>query len=429
MLEDRTLGQLASLATPLPPVSNDQIFTAQQWQTLISICEVFIPDLSTASSHNIEYAASHRQITAILPPNSPSDLAITYLAETVADNAAFQENIRRRFAAYIPASQRKGLAFLLSALDTRIGCLGMTGSTVSLHAQTLPTRSRIVLNWATAYLAPLRALYQAGESLTKATWLAQSDTLHRVLGFPEVPEHIIRETGFGFSFLDFNDPKILKEGDEGQDEDQTIHLEADVVIVGSGCGAGVVAEHLATTLHDLQPRPRILVVEKGYHFPSSHFPMSMSAVGVNLFESGGAVLSDDSSIGILAGSTWGGGGTVNWSASLQPTHIVREEWAIKHGLPFFQSQTFQDCLDEVCQKMGVCSVNDHEGLSKIQHNFANKTLLEGARRLGLAAEVVPQNTAGKVHNCGRCSMGCASATKQGPANYWLPRAAEHSTLR
>ena len=37
---------------------------------------------------------------------------------------------------------------------------------------------------------------------------------------------------------------------------------------------------------------------------------------------------------------------------------------------------------------------------------------------------VPQNTGGNEHYCGRCSLGCAAAEKQGPIISWLPDAAK-----
>ena len=137
--------------------------------------------------------------------------------------------------------------------------------------------------------------------------------------------------------------------------------------------------------------------------------------GVHLLENGGVIMSDSGSIAVLAGSTLGGGGTVNWSASLQPQSFVREEWAAE-GLPFFTSPAFQSGLDRVCGHMGVAVPPEH--------NFANRVVLEGARRLGLSAKEVPQNSGGKAHKCGYCSDGCAAATKQGPSNRWLPDAAE-----
>ncbi|KAK5090245.1 hypothetical protein LTR05_000416 [Lithohypha guttulata] len=403
MLGDEKLSTLASLPTPLPSISSHEVFTPEQWDNLLSICEVFVPDLSSQAEPNLATDRTIEELRQILPESESPDLIEKYLADTVAGNADFKEALRRRFVAHVPEDQVKGLAFLLSALDTRIGSLAMTGTTKILHTQNLPERSRIVLDWANSYIGALRALYQAAESLT------------RLLDYPKVPKDIERHPGYEFEFLEFSD----------QPEDKTVQVDADIVIVGSGCGAGVVAEHLSASLSDLPRKLRILVLEKSYHFPSSHFPMDQTAAGNNVQEGGGGLISDDGSIAVLAGSVFGGGGTINWSASLQPSHHVRSDWATKNQLPFVLSQDFQACLDAVCGKMGVCRANDLEGLSKIEQNIPNSMLLESARRLGLAAEVVPQNTAGKRHYCGRCGMGCASATKQGPANFWFPEAAKN----
>jgi choline dehydrogenase-like flavoprotein len=101
---------------------------------------------------------------------------------------------------------------------------------------------------------------------------------------------------------------------------------------------------------------------------------------------------------------------------LQPQDFVRKEWS-DAGLPFFTSAEFQECLDTVCDRMGV-------GSDKIKHNAQNKILLEGARKLGMTCKVVPQNTGGEEHYCGYCTMGCGSCGKQGPANSWLVDAAK-----
>lgn len=413
MLEDNTLASLAAIPTPFPPVSDHEVFTAEQWTTLLTISEVFIPDL-TSCLDDTQYASLMSKLQHILPDSADESLIRSYLGETTAGDSEFKESVRQRFVGYIPKAQSKGLAFLLAALNTRLGSLVMTGSTEPFHTRTLTDRTRIVLNWAESYLGPLRAFFGGIESLTRATWLAQSSTLHQLLDYPKVPKDIERHPSYDFKFLDFSTGSA----------DQIEEIRADIIIIGSGCGAGVVAEHLSSALSDMISKPRILVIEKGYHFPSSHFPMDQSAAGVNIQEGGGIVMSDDGSIAVVAGSTFGGGGTINWSASLQPHRKVREEWAAKQDLPFLTSASFQECLDEVCDKMGVCRAHDTEGLSKIEQNFGNAALLESSRRLGYHASIVPQNTAGKRHYCGRCGMGCASATKQGPANFWLPAAAE-----
>lgn len=414
MLEDQTLASLAAIPTPLPPAPADEVFASEQWLILLSICEVFVPSITAANCSRAVYARACGQIKAILPESAEPALADSYLAETIAGSTEFKETLRRRFAKYIPKAQIDGLKVLLSLLNTKAGSYIGTGSTAVLHTRSLADRTRIVLAWANSSIAPLRALHGACEGLTKAIWLSQSATLHRVIDYPNIPKNIERHPSYDFKFIDFSSTNVSS----------PVRVEADIVIVGSGCGSGVVADHLARSLSTLNPRPRILVLEKGYHFPSTHFPMEQSAAGNYLQEGGGGIMSDDGSIGVVAGAVFGGGGMINWSASLQPQHFVREDWARQTNSPLFLSQDFQECLDEVCRRMGVCSSTDHATLAKIEHNYGNQTLLEGARRLGLTAEVVPQNTAGKRHYCGRCHFGCASATKQGPANLWLPSAAE-----
>lgn len=182
------------------------------------------------------------------------------------------------------------------------------------------------------------------------------------------------------------------------------------MIIGSGCGGAVCAKNLA------EAGQRVLVVDKAYHFAPEYLPMTEKDGGIHLFQNGGMEASDDNSTIVLAGSAWGGGGTINWSASLQTQDFVRQEWA-DQGLSFFTSSEFQKSLDRVCSRMGAST--EH-----IQHNKANQVLMEGARKLGYSCKAVPQNTGGKQHYCGYCSLGCGSAEKQGPVVSWLPDAAK-----
>jgi choline dehydrogenase-like flavoprotein len=239
----------------------------------------------------------------------------------------------------------------------------------------------------------MRAVHDSLVLLFHRIWIQLSPTVSPLLGFPRVPVHGTPADGFPYQFLQFppgEEPEII---------------ETDVVIIGSGCGGGVAAKNLAEAGH------RVIVVEQSYHFPEKHFPMTLKEGPVHLFTNGGSNVSDDGSIAVISASTWGGGGTVNWSASLQTQAYVRQEWA-DTGLPFFTSLEFQNCLDRVCDYMGVST--DH-----IKHNHGNSMILEGARKLGFAAHAVPQNTGNQKHYCGYCTMGCAAAIKQGPAVSFL----------
>lgn len=281
--------------------------------------------------------------------------------------------------------------------STRAGCLLTTGSTTSFHLQPVNVRQQILQGWASSYLPPLRDGVKGLASLVAATWVKNSATLGPVLGFPKVPIHGKPGKGFEYDFIQF------PPGDEPE------ILETDVVIVGSGCGSGVCARNLA------EAGLRVIVVEKAYHYPPEHLPMTEADAAVHLYMNGGVDVSDDNSTAIIAGQAWGGGGTVNWSASLQTQQYVRQEWA-DAGLPFFTSSAFQDSLDRVCHRMGVST--EHA-----EHSLNNQVLYEGARKLGYSAKVVPQNTGGNKHYYGYCTLGCGSAEKQGPVVSFLPDAA------
>lgn len=229
-----------------------------------------------------------------------------------------------------------------------------------------------------------------------ALWIKTSPTIGPILGFPRAPVHGKPGKGFNYSFIQFppaDEPEVL---------------ETDVVIVGSGCGGGVCAKNLA------EAGQRVIVVEQAYHWGPEYLPMTEKDSGIHLFANGGVLTSDDSSISVIAGQAFGGGGSINWSASLQTQAYVRKEWA-DSGLPFFTSSSYQTCLDRICQRMGVST-------SHVTHSANNSVLAEGARKLGYSHKVVPQNTGGAAHHCGYCTLGCGSAEKQGPAVSFLPDA-------
>lgn len=197
---------------------------------------------------------------------------------------------------------------------------------------------------------------------------------------------------------------------DGKEKDEPAVITADAVIVGSGCGGGVAAKLLSEAGY------KVVVVDKGYYFPPSHLPMAAEAGQQLLYEGEGALQATNGATSLLAGSCWGGGGTVNWSASLELQDFVRREWAAGgEGLEFFATQAFQDCIDRVSATMGVSDAH-------VRQNHGNRVLLEGAEKLGWHAKACPQNTGGNEHYCGRCSLGCGAGEKQGPAVNWLPAA-------
>lgn len=99
-------------------------------------------------------------------------------------------------------------------------------------------------------------------------------------------------------------------------------VKVDVVVVGSGCGGGVVAHQL------VEAGFTVLVLEKGGFYQTDDFAKWKECDAfANAFDKGGLCTSEDGSIVVLAGSCVGGGSTINWSASFVPPKHVLEDWS------------------------------------------------------------------------------------------------------
>lgn len=287
---------------------------------------------------------------------------------------------------------------LIGHRSTRPGSLLLTGYWQPVYNQTTQVREAILKSWLASRTVRIRTLAKTFTTLALKTTAHTNKILHELSGYSDTPQDWKPSQGFDFKFIQF----------ESDQNDQV--LEADVVIIGSGCGGGVSAKNLAEAGHS------VLIVDKAYHFPPTQLPMAQDAGCNYLYDNNGFYITEDSGCNVSAGSAWGGGGTVNWSVCLRLQDSVRKEWA-DTGLPFFTSPEFDECTDRVWEVQGA-------GTDQIRHNHRNQVLLNGSKKLGWAARETALNTAGKEHYCGHCHLGCGSAEKRGPAQSWLPDAAQ-----
>ncbi|RDW84724.1 long chain fatty alcohol oxidase-like protein [Coleophoma cylindrospora] len=399
---------LAPLPNPLPE-GPEQFFNETQWAMLMAIMDTVIPDVrretqatdnfSHATVPDVKYnsAVDHITSNVVNPPGSQS--LDEYFSEKPSDNPRFQELLKRTLVSGSPEDSKKALSFVLSALNTTVGSVLLTGYKIPFHQQPANVRQSILEGWRASYLPALQLIYKQMTAVARNHWLKTSPLFPKLSGFPAAPEHYKPGSYYEYEFIQ------VPEGSGPE------VMETDVVIVGSGCGGAVCAKTIAEAGY------KVLVVEKAYNYKPTQLPMTEEEGGIHLFENGGICLTDDGSVSIVAGSNWGGGGTVNWSASLQTQSFVRREWSEDRGLSFFGTAEFQTCLDRVCHRMGVSD-------SHVRQNHGNEVILEGSRKLGYTSKAVPQNTGGDEHYCGHCTLGCGSAQKQGPVVAWLPDAAK-----
>jgi choline dehydrogenase-like flavoprotein len=138
--------------------------------------------------------------------------------------------------------------------------------------------------------------------------------------------------------------KRIKPLDVDVDE---LTLEADVCIVGSGAGGGVIAGELS------KRGLKVVVLEAGGYFGEGDFNQLEMWAYQNLYWRGGFNPTADSTVSLISGATLGGGTTVNWHNCVRTPSWVREEWEREHGLTGLAGDAFEHHLSGVLERIGA----------------------------------------------------------------------------
>jgi hypothetical protein len=114
----------APLDAPLFPTHEDPVFTDLQWDSLLSLCDVVIPALTTEKPKKPyqkkitaeEYDSAFKAITETLKTPEAAQTAREFLEENVSSNPLFKEALRRAFSLYVPQESKNGLSLILTTL-------------------------------------------------------------------------------------------------------------------------------------------------------------------------------------------------------------------------------------------------------------------------------------------------------------------------
>jgi choline dehydrogenase-like flavoprotein len=341
-----------------------------QRRTLDAICETFIPAL---------YA------------DGQDDARLFGLSAQKLDTATQVETALERITAQ---ADREQIALVLSLLEN--------GAFNGLTAQTwkgfsdldIEGRTDVLRTWGDSSIPAARKLFQTLKRLTL------------FLFYSTMPDN---EPNPAWSAFNYNGQPIPSENGarpiKPLDISQDTTLYTDVLVIGSGAGGGVVAGELSAAGQD------VIVVEKGGYYSEPDFHGREQTSSQELFEKFGSLTTADVSMNILAGSTLGGGTTINWTASLRtPDHVLRE-WARDFGFSGATTADFQHSLDAVMQRMNV---NEAESIA----NGTNARLEKGCKALNYDVTVIPRNVKG-CEECGFCNFGCSFGAKQGTLKTYL----------
>jgi choline dehydrogenase-like flavoprotein len=200
---------------------------------------------------------------------------------------------------------------------------------------------------------------------------------------------------------------------EPQGSEETI--EADVCIVGSGSGGATIAAVLASRGLD------VVVLEAAGYFNESDFTQLELPAYQQMFWRGGPNPTADGNVSLVAGTTLGGGTTVNWTNCLRTRPWVREQWAREHGLEGIDGPEFDRHLDAVWDRI---TANDR--CSDL--NGTQQRLREGSDALGWSFETITRNADPESYSpeqAGYLGFGDQSGSKRSADRTWLADAQEH----
>lgn len=290
--------------------------------------------------------------------------------------------------------QVRQLRLVLRAMESRLASAALGAGATPFSTMGPTDRERYLLGWGRSRIAQRRTVFASLRKLL--TFLAFADPgidgsnpRHVAIGYrPEWPPVTPDLTPVVPYALPFDDG----------DPDDPMTLDADVVVVGSGAGGGVLAAQLARAGRS------VVVLEAGPFVDERSMPGDELDAFARLYLNHGLLATWDSSVTLLAGSGLGGGTLVNWMTTIEAPGAVREEWRQEHGI---------DGLEDGGDWRADVRALEQE-LSVTPTSFVppkDAVILRGAEALGWEAAPTQRNTPG-CDDCGSCGFGCRRGAKQ-----------------
>ncbi|MEO8208413.1 MAG: GMC family oxidoreductase N-terminal domain-containing protein, partial [Chloroflexota bacterium] len=293
------------------------------------------------------------------------------------------------------------LRLVLRLLENPLVNLVTAGTPSGISAMAPATRERLLLRWAHSPIALKRTAFQGLRKLV--SFLAYSapgadgrNQLLEAIGYETDSPRVATE-------LAAVHPTVV----DRSPSSEPVTLEADVIVVGSGAGGGVMAAELAAAGRS------VVVLEAGPAVDESTMPRTELDAFSRLYLNHGLLSTWDASISMLAGSGVGGGTLVNWMTCIDAPREVRAEWAHDHGLDGVDGAEWDADVSHLEAELDVTASPAIPPKDAV--------ILRGAEALGWEAAPIRRNAAA-CDDCGSCPFGCPRGTKLGGLRVHLPAA-------
>lgn len=186
-----------------------------------------------------------------------------------------------------------------------------------------------------------------------------------------------------------------------------VRLRADACVVGSGAGGSVVAARLAEAGHT------VVVLESGEHHDESDFRQLELDGLQKMYLDGGLIWSEDGTLGMMAGSTLGGGTVINSMVCLRTPDYIRERWELM-GLDGVAGPEFDRHTEAVWDRLGVNAEATH-------YNRNTQLMVAGLEARGMSHRRLERNASldDDPRFCGYCNAGCQHGFKRSALKTYL----------
>jgi choline dehydrogenase-like flavoprotein len=190
-------------------------------------------------------------------------------------------------------------------------------------------------------------------------------------------------------------------------------LEGDVVIIGSGAGASVLAHGL------VKAGRNVLMLERGNYFDPSTFSEDEVEMLTKLYSDGALQLTRDFRFQVLQGSCVGGTTVVNNAVCFDLPQKVLDRWNDPNSIDAsLNAANLWRSFDEVRTMIGVAR-QDHNNLNKGARYFNQGLNALGLHQAPNVTGPVDANIRGCL-GCGYCNIGCKFGKKLSMLDTVLP---------